>query len=275
MASYHRLSTTLKAWANYSRQQLETTLSNNVAPAQQTDEEFCERRRTEALNNFNNRDLIQIAKEAKETMAFNDIEPIIVPPIPYGEREPYQEVKAHLISPFSKRVSAASRSVCDNWISQRGYKPLIISNGPDKVSYRPNSDISDLTSQNKATIDDYTSDELLSLLSPEVVQSILQLYNSMLAELPILPPANYNSYLLMCATINVVNTLLFKIPFTPSTKMYLLQLTPQYLRFEQCSCNKDIYAWAAQHSNEGWFVSPVNTQFYTKCYEVVRKAQNS
>ena len=89
MASYHRLATTLKAWANYSRQQIETLVSSNSAPAQQVDEEFYERRRSEFLNDFNDTDIPQIIREAKYTMAFNEIEPIIVPDVGFGEREPY------------------------------------------------------------------------------------------------------------------------------------------------------------------------------------------
>ena len=70
-------------------------------------------------------------------MALNEIQPI-----PdwhneyYGEREPFQEAKAHLISPYSCRVSAASRHVDDNRISDRGKTPIIDSSGPDKVSHR-------------------------------------------------------------------------------------------------------------------------------------------
>lgn len=129
----HRLSTILKYLAQQSLAQIDaaTTTSKPV----QTDEEFYERRRTLALNDFNNRDLIQINKEAKYTMAMNDIEPIPNIKIPYGAKEPFQEVKAHLISPYSCRTSAESRSWEDNQISDRGTTPLVDSSGPDKVSH--------------------------------------------------------------------------------------------------------------------------------------------
>lgn len=133
MASYHRLSTTLNAWLQLSRKQVEAAIEQ-TAPL--VEEDYYERRRCEQLNDFNNRDLIQIYKEARDTMAFNNIEPIILPPVGYGEREPYQEVKAHLISPYSNRISAASRSVCDNWISQRGDKPIVGDTCIDIPSFR-------------------------------------------------------------------------------------------------------------------------------------------
>lgn len=100
-------------------------------------EDFYERRRIIELNTFNNRNLIEIFKEARLTMAMNDIEPI-----PdwhnqwYGEREPFQEVKAHLISPYSCRISAASRSVDDNTIADRGRTPVVDSRCVDRVSHR-------------------------------------------------------------------------------------------------------------------------------------------
>lgn len=133
MASYHRLSTTLNAWLQLSRNQVKAAIEQ---PMPLVAEDHYERRRCEQLNNFNNRDLIQIYKEARDTMAFNDIEPIILPPVGYGEREPYQEVKAHLISPYSRRISAASRSVCDNWISQRGDDPIVGDTCIDIPSFR-------------------------------------------------------------------------------------------------------------------------------------------
>jgi hypothetical protein len=49
-----------------------------------------------------------------------EIEPIPNWDVPYGEREPYQEVKAHLISQNSKRISSSSKSVDDYRIENKG-----------------------------------------------------------------------------------------------------------------------------------------------------------
>ncbi len=130
----HRLSTILKQMAQQSLAQIDTV---TVAPKPlNSSEEFYERRRTLALNDFNNRDLIQIRREARDTMAMNEVEPIPKGRVPYGEREPFQEVKAHLISPYSERRSASSRSWEDNEISDRGTTPLVDSSGPDRVSHQ-------------------------------------------------------------------------------------------------------------------------------------------
>lgn len=70
------------------------------------------RERTEFLNDFRHVVL--------PPYQHNEIEPIPDWDVPYGEREPYQEVKAHLISQNSKRISSSSKSVDDYKIEDKG-----------------------------------------------------------------------------------------------------------------------------------------------------------
>lgn len=292
MASYHRLATTIKAWRDYSRKQLEAAISQAEAPAQDISEEFYERRRCEFLNNFNNRDLIQIGKEAKYTMAFNDIEPIIIPNIPYGGREPYQEVKAHLISPYSYDVNASSRSVCDNWISQRGDKPLIISHGPDHVSHRPYSTFAELTGWPKAGTSDRKDESIpwsevdkkkvYSMITNEVMQ-----YKSFI-EASYLYWKRYQlytlhrpwddfaevvaTYALMALVINVTNSIIYRRPWNTEGSIYLHKLSCDRLEeIEHCKYDQEAFAWAAQHREEGYFVSSFPLDLYLEVYEKIEK----
>lgn len=70
------------------------------------------RERTEFLNDFRH----VVLPPYQHT----EIEPIPDWDVPYGEREPYQEVKAHLISQNSKRISSSSKSVDDYRIENKG-----------------------------------------------------------------------------------------------------------------------------------------------------------
>ena len=65
----------------------------------------------EELNNFHHEILPQISYP---------IEPIPDWDVPYGEREPYQVVKAHLISQNSNRISSSSKNVDDYKIENKG-----------------------------------------------------------------------------------------------------------------------------------------------------------
>lgn len=78
-----------------------------------------------------NLETVNASKEQTEFL--NDFRHVVLPPyqhneielipnwdVPYGEREPYQEVKAHLISQNSKRISSSSKSVDDYRIENKG-----------------------------------------------------------------------------------------------------------------------------------------------------------
>lgn len=74
-----------------------------------------------------------VPKSKEEVEFYNDFRHVILPPyqhneiepipnwnVSYGEREPYQEVKAHLISQNSNRISSSSKSVDDYRIENKG-----------------------------------------------------------------------------------------------------------------------------------------------------------
>lgn len=89
--------------------------ASNISYRQQQQElenSKASRERTEFLNDFRHVVL--------PPYQHNEIEPIPNWDVPYGEREPYQEVKAHLISQNSKRISSSSKSVDDYRIENKG-----------------------------------------------------------------------------------------------------------------------------------------------------------
>lgn len=89
--------------------------ASNISYRQQQQElenSKASRERTEFLNDFHHVVL--------PPYQHNEIEPIPDWDVPYGEREPYQEVKAHLISQNSKRISSSSKSVDDYRIENKG-----------------------------------------------------------------------------------------------------------------------------------------------------------
>ena len=272
MASYHRLSTTLKAWANYSRQQIESMVNSNPAPAQDIDEEFYERRRCEFLNDFNDTNNLQIIKEAIDTMAFNEIEPIIVPDVGFGEREPYQEVKAHLISPFSNRISAASRSVCDNWISQRGFTPLLRSSGPDNKPKKYYSQLGLVPCAGGGYEDEDSipwsdvvnmEEELWKKLEPQLPQ-IIETYR-----LHVGPYANPTvaTYILLAVIINYTNHELCKRPFNTRKPIYIHHIDLTSIEeVGKYKYNPYYFIWAAEHSNKGYFASSLTLDIYLNYY---------
>lgn len=211
-------------------------------------------------------------------MAFNDIEPILVPKIPYGSREPYQEVKAHLISPYSCRISAASRSVDDNRISQRGDTPLVDSTGPDWVSHRPRVQLSEST---RADTKDFTSDfnsEFGEISDNELEDKLWEYLQDELdniKNLYIYFTAGAGcgeliaaQYILLSIIIAEVGRYLTNYSFSSDMLLHIYQLQPTFIResYHGSLDNKWI-EFAATHWNEGYFISPFKLDVYLGLYE--------
>lgn len=92
--------------------QVQTSNISYKQKQQELENSKASRERTEFLNDFRHVVL--------PPYQHNEIEPIPDWDVPYGEREPYQEVKAHLISQNSKRISSSSKSVDDYRIENKG-----------------------------------------------------------------------------------------------------------------------------------------------------------
>lgn len=216
-------------------------------------------------------------------MAFNDIEPILVPKIPYGGREPYQEVKAHLISPYSCRISASSRSVDDNRISQRGDTPVIDSTGPDWVSHRPRTQFmestkagetestSDFSSEFAGLSDNEIEDKLWNYLFQEL-DSIKNLYIYYTAG------ARYGElistqYIFLAIIISEVARYLSQYSISSEAPLHLYQIQPTNIReVYKGKLDSEWIKLAVEHWNEGYFVSPFKLDIYLELYERVIKS---
>lgn len=135
MALYHRLSTTLKAWAELSRQQLDAATSHS-ASLTQVDEEFYEQKKLELERSLRNSKYLDTLAAARIVGATNEPQPILTYPKPYGAQPDYQTPRAHFLSPYSCDINCASKSTDDYRVANRGETPLQREFLNTKVSYK-------------------------------------------------------------------------------------------------------------------------------------------